>query len=55
MSVFEHIKQAMESGGYEVLFYAWLITALIISWFFAIPLGIKETIKRIKERKQKND
>lgn len=45
MSVFEHIKQAMESGGFKILMYAWLCTALIITWFYAVPIVIKEMLK----------
>lgn len=52
MSVFEHIKQTMNNGGYEVLMLAWLGTALIITWFYAVPILIKEYIKKRKENKK---
>lgn len=48
MSVFEHIQQAMEQYGFSALVYAWLGTALIISWCYAIPIGISVLIKKVK-------
>lgn len=50
MSVFEHIQHAMEQHGFTALMYAWLGTALIICWCYAIPIGISEIKKKIKEK-----
>lgn len=50
MSVFEHIQNAMEQHGFTALMYAWIGTALIISWCYAIPIGISEIRKKIKEK-----
>lgn len=52
MSVFDHIKQAMDNGGTEALMIAWLATCLIITWFFAVPIVIAESIKKRKEKKK---
>lgn len=52
MSVFDHIKQAMENGGFKILMFSWLATALIITWFYAVPIAIKEMITKQKEKKR---
>ena len=52
MSVFEHIQHAMEQHGFTALMYAWIGTALIISWCYVIPIGIAEIQKKIKEKKR---
>lgn len=50
MSVFEHIQHAMEQHGFSALMYAWLGTAILISWCYVIPIGLSEIKKRIKEK-----
>lgn len=50
-SVFEMIAEVMNNEGFKVLMYAWVITALLICWFYVIPIGIKHLIDLREEEK----
>ena len=51
-SVFEMIAEVMNNEGFKVLMYAWIITALLISWCYVIPIGIKHLIDLRAEEKE---